>query len=91
MKFSATDVSRIASQAAQELSDDLSVTGVTISGGDTGYAEVHIAVRGCHVQPCNVTVSVFRDVSEEALRQEITSNLRAHLDQRSQRTLGGSL
>ena len=86
MKFSATDVSGIASQVAQELSDDLAVTGVTISGGDTGYAEVHLIVRGCHVQPCNLTVSVFRDVSEHALRDEITSNLRVHLDQRSQRT-----
>jgi len=86
MKFSATDVSRIASQVTEQLSDDLSVTGVTISGGDTGYAEVHLAVRGCHVQPCTVTLSVFRDVSETALRDEITSNLRVHLDQRSQRT-----
>ena len=83
MKFSATDVSRIASQAAHEVSAVLSITGVTISGGDTGYTEVHVIVYGCHLEPCNMTLSVFRDVSEQVLRDEITSKLRAHLDQQA--------
>jgi hypothetical protein len=81
MKFSATEVSRIASQAAREVSDDLAVTGVTITGGDTGYTEVHVTVRGCHTEPCKLTLSVFRDVSEDALRLDIIAGLRAHLEQ----------
>ena len=82
MKLSATEVSRIASQAASAVSSDLAVTGVTITGGDTGYTEVHVAIRGCHVEPCKVTVSVFRDVPEDVLHDDITTSLRAHLDQR---------
>lgn len=82
MKFNATEVSRIASQAAREVSADLAVTGVTITGGDTGYTEVHVTILGCHTEPCKLTVSVFRDVSEDALRHDILSGLRAHLEQR---------
>ena len=83
MKFSATDVSRIASQAAHEVSTELSVRGVTISGGDSGYTEIHVTVLGCHIEPCHMTLSVFRDVSEDALRRDITSSLRAHLERES--------
>ena len=84
MKFSASDVSRIASQVVQDVSSDLSVTGVGISGGDTGYTEVHVTVLGCHIKPCHLILSVFRDVSEDALRRDITTSLRAHLDRESQ-------
>lgn len=80
MKLSATDVSRIASQVVQDVSSGLSVTGVAISGGDTGYTEVHVTVLGCHAEPCHLILSVFRDVSEDTLRQDITTSLRAHLD-----------
>jgi hypothetical protein len=83
VKFSATDVSRIAAQAAGEVSHDLSVTGVTISGGDSGYTEVHVTVVGCHTEPCHMVLSVFRDVSEDTLRLDITSSLRAHLGRES--------
>jgi hypothetical protein len=91
MKFPATDVLRIASQAAHDVSADLSVTGATTSGGDTGYSEVHITVVGCHVEPCHFVLSVFRDVSEEALRREITTSLRTHLEQRTPRTTNTNL
>ena len=80
MKLSATDVSRIASRAAGTVSADLSVTGVTISGADSGYTEVYVTFIGCHVEPCQVTLSVFRDVSEDVLRGEITAKLQAHRD-----------
>jgi hypothetical protein len=83
MKFSATDVSRIAAQAVHAVSTDLSVTGVTISGGDTGYTEVHVTVVGCHAEPCHLTLSVFRDVPEDTLRRDITSSVRAHLERQS--------
>jgi hypothetical protein len=83
MKFSATDVSRIAAQAAYEVSADFSVTGVTISSGDSGYTEVHVSVVGCHTEPCRLTVSVFRDASEDTLRRDIRSSLRAHLGRQS--------
>ena len=79
LKFSASEVSRIASRAAQDVSTTLSVTGVTISGGDSGYTEVHVTVAGCHAAPCQLTLSVFRDSSEAALHSDITSKLRAHL------------
>jgi hypothetical protein len=83
MKLSATDVSRIASQVIQDVSSELSVTGVGITGGDTGYAEVHVTVLGCHVEPCHLILSVFRDVSEDVLRRDITASLRSHLDRES--------
>jgi hypothetical protein len=82
MKLSATEVSRIAWQVAREVSADLSVIGVTTTGGDTGYTEVHLTILGCHTEPCKMTVSVFRDVSEGTLRNDIASRLRTHLEHR---------
>jgi hypothetical protein len=78
MKFTATDVSRIAAQAAREVSSQFAVTGVTISGGDTGYSEVHVssadtADRG------HLLLSVFRNLPEDAIRHDVTAQLRAHL------------
>ena len=78
-KFSASDVSRIAARAARGVAESLSVTGVTISGGDSGYSEVHVTVGGCHTAPCHVVISVFRDVSEQVLHDTITAKLQAHL------------
>ena len=83
MKLSASDVSRIASQVVQDVTSDLSVAGVAISGGDTGYTEVHVTVLGCHTEPCHLILSVFRDVSEDTLRRDITASLRTHLDRES--------
>lgn len=83
MKLSATDVSRIASQVVQDMACDMSVTGVAISGGDTGYTEVHVSIVGCHAEPCHLILSVFRDVSEDTLRRDLMTNLRTHLDRDS--------
>ena len=83
MKFSASDVSRIASQVVQDVSPELSVAGVAISGGDGAYTEVHVTVLGCHAEPCHLILSVFRDVPEDTLRHDITSSLHAHLRRES--------
>jgi hypothetical protein len=79
MKFSATDVARIASQVVRDVSTDLSVVGVKTGGGDVGYTEVHVTVVGCHTEPCHLILSVFRDVSEDILRNDIAASLQAHL------------
>jgi len=81
MVLSATDVERIASEAAQTTSSSLAVSGVMFSGGGSGYSEVLITVRGCHAPPCQIALGVFRDIPEAALRDEIVTSLRRHLQE----------
>jgi hypothetical protein len=81
MVLSASDVERIASEAAQTTSSSLAVSGVTFSGGGSGYSEVLITVRGCRTPPCQIALGVFRDISETALREEIATSLRRHLQE----------
>ena len=42
-----TDVTRIATEAARELSPRLQVVGVTFGAGDGDYAEILIDIEGC--------------------------------------------
>jgi hypothetical protein len=80
MVLSATDVERIASEVALKASPSLAVSGVTVSGGGASYSEVLITVRGCRAEPCQIALGVFRDSSEAALRDEIGTSLRRHLE-----------
>ena len=75
------DVSRIAGEAARQESSDLRVTGVTFSAGGGDYVEVLIVVDRCHAAPCQITLGVFRSVSEDELRSEIATQVRRHVRQ----------
>lgn len=70
-----TDVTRIATVAARELSPRLQVVGVTFGAGDGDYAEILIDIEGCQHEPCRVAVGVFRNSTESELHDEIVENL----------------
>ena len=73
-----TDVTRIATEAARQLSPRLHVIGVTSGGGDGDYTEVVIDVTGCHHEPCRMSLGFFRNVSASDLHHEIADKLERH-------------
>ena len=69
------EVTRIAAEAAREMSPRLQVVGVTFGAGDGDYAEILIDIEGCQNEPCRVSVGVFRNSTESELHDEIAQNL----------------
>ena len=80
--MSVTEITRVATEVARAEAPGLEVIGVSHAGGDGTYAEVLLRVRGCHKEPCQVSLGVFRDVSESDLRAEIGQKLRRHSEER---------
>lgn len=78
MPLSIDELTRIATEAARDLSPQLHVSGVNLSGG-SGYSEVLVTIHGCRAEPCQISVGVFRDVAETTLRQDLVAALRRHL------------
>jgi hypothetical protein len=76
MILSVADIARIASEAAEAASSRFSVAGVTVTGGSR-YSEILVAAGGAEIG--HISLGVFRDSSEAALREEITRTLRRHL------------
>ena len=70
-----TDVTRIATEAAHELSPRLQVVGVMFGQRSGDYAEILIDIEGCQNEPCRVSVGVFRNSTESELHDEIAQNL----------------
>jgi hypothetical protein len=79
VSLSVPDVTRIANEAIQAEQAGFDVVGVTHAEGGGQYAEVILRALGCHEHPCQVSLGVFRDVSESALRAEIARKVRAHV------------
>ena len=73
-----TDVTRIATEAARQLSPRLHVVGVT-GAGDGDYAEVVVDIDECRKEPCRLSLGVFRNTSASMLRHEIADKLRTRL------------
>jgi hypothetical protein len=74
-----TDVTRIATEAAGQLSPRLRVVGVTHGAADGDYAEVVVDVVEGHKEPCRLSLGVFRNTSASVLRHEIADKLRMRL------------
>ena len=72
-----TDVTRIATEAARQLSPRLHVIGVTSGGGDD-YTEVVIDITGCQQGPCRMSLGVFRNMSASDLHDDIADQLERH-------------
>ena len=74
------EVTRIAKDAARAESPSLRIAGVTFGGSaDSDYVEILVNIEGCRQSPCQLQMGTFRDLSEAALREEITRKLRDHL------------
>ena len=78
-----TDVTRIATEAAGQLSSRLQVVGVTHGAGDGDYAEIVVDVEEGHKEPSRLSLGVFRNTSASVLRLEITDKLRTTLRRRA--------
>jgi hypothetical protein len=78
-----TDVTRIATEAARQLSPHLHVVGVT-SGGSGEYAEVVVDmdVPESRQEPRRMSLGVFRNTSESLLHHEITLQLQRRFRKR---------
>ncbi len=74
-----SDVTRIATEAAAQLSSRLRVVGVTHGAGDGDYAEVVVDVVEGHKEPSRLSLGVFRNTSASMLRLEIADKLRTKL------------
>ena len=76
MSISPEAIRVVAAEVAREHYANLEVVGVRADGE---YAEIHLVKDGCQIEPCRVTVGVFRDTEPEALRQAIEDALRRHV------------
>jgi hypothetical protein len=75
------DLTRIAQEAASEMSPAVKVMGVILAGGGTDYVELLVNLEGCRAEPCRFSLGVFRNASEATLKREISAHLRRHLDE----------
>ena len=73
-------MTRVAHEAVREDAPDYEVVGVKVNDSDGDYTEVILRVVDCDHQPCVVTVGVFRDADEGALRKAITEKLQPRRD-----------
>jgi len=73
------DVRRIVGDVAAEQPQPLDVVAAIPADRDSGYTEVILVVRGCHVEPCRMVLGVTRDASEVELRAAVRTMLLEHL------------
>ena len=74
------DIRRITADVIAASSLPVNLQGVVNGNSDSAYTEVLIKVDGCHVEPCQLTLGVFRTTPEPDLRLEIERKLRDHLE-----------
>jgi len=83
MALSIQEVTLIAQRAAARTSSSLSVSGVTVGGGEgSEYVEILVSIDGCDVPPCRVAIGAFRDSEPARLEETIAEALRAHARKR---------
>ena len=70
-----TEVTRIATEAAHELSPRLHVVGVMFGQRNGDYTEILIDIGECEKEPCRISVGVFRNTTEALLHDEIAGTL----------------
>ena len=79
-ELAAKDVERVAHRVAQEKALPIRVIGAIVRRG-SDYVEILVNIVGCASEPCQVSIGVFRDASEEHLSQEIGRRLQRHFDE----------
>jgi hypothetical protein len=81
MPLSLSEVTRIATDVVRAERPDLEVVSATTAEGGSAYTEVMMTIRGCREEPCRIVIGADRSNGEPALRTEIATRLREHLDQ----------
>ena len=82
-RMSIDDALQLAAEVAKEENPRLVVVGLTGSDGSTNYVEMLIAIKGCHVDPCRLTIGFDRTIAPAQLRELLRRRLREHLRERT--------
>lgn len=83
MTLSIDQVTLIAQRAAAKTSPSLSVSGVTLGGGEgSEYVEILVSVDDGEVPPCRVAIGAFRS-DPGRLEETIADALQTHARKRS--------
>ena len=76
--FDVDDITRIAREAASEHSRAIKVAGVVLGAGGGDYVEIVVYLEGCHAEPCQLVLGVFRNASAAMLKNAVSEQLRRH-------------
>lgn len=79
MNLKVTELARIATDVAHEVSSDLRVVGVTLGAGGGEYAEVLLTIEGCRKEPCQIALGFLRNVPRSVVHTHIAEKLREHM------------
>ena len=69
----------LAAEVAKAENPQLVVVGLTGADGSTNYVEMLIAIKGCHVEPCRLTIGFDRSTSAAQLRETLQRRIREHM------------
>jgi hypothetical protein len=81
-RMSLDEALRLAGEVARAENPDFVVVGLTGADGSTGYVEMLIAIKGCHVEPCRLAIGFDRTIAPARLRETIQRRIREHLRER---------
>ena len=76
--LSLPDARQIVAELLAAEHPSLRVAGVKSEGG-ANYTEIVMMIAECHAEPCRITIGVDRETSEAAFRQEVSEQIRRHL------------
>jgi hypothetical protein len=77
-KVSLTELDELARQVLAEEGSSVEFAGLTGADGSTSYVELLLVVRGCHAEPCRITVGVDRTLPRGELRAALQRGIRLH-------------
>ena len=80
--MSLEEACQLAADVAREEDPQLAVVDLTDADGSTGYVEMLIAITGCHVEPCRLTIGFDRTIAPAQLREMLQRRIREHLRER---------
>ena len=83
-ELTAQDVEQVAHHVVREKALPITVIGAIVRRG-SDYVEILVNIVGCASEPCQISIGVFRDASEEQLSQEIGRHLQRHFDEHQAR------
>ena len=69
----------LAAEVAKAENPQLVVVGLTGADGSTNYVEMLIAIKGCHVEPCRLTIGFDRSTAPAQLRETLHRRIREHM------------
>jgi hypothetical protein len=81
-RMSIDEALQLAAEVAKAENPHLVVVGLTGADGSSPYIEMPIALKGCHVEPCRLSIGFDRAISPAQLRETVRRRIREHLRSR---------